>query len=81
MTIATAQEWADALDTHQKETGQDAGTIVSFGYADGEILGVVLDPSHPDADDEHGVIASEQGWVVRYNRSAGWWEANPEPTP
>lgn len=71
MPIASAQEWADALDAHQKETGWSVGDIVSFGYADGEILGVVLDPN---ASDEHGVIASEQGWRIWYNHSAGWWE-------
>lgn len=80
MMISTAQEWADALDAHQKETGQSAGDIVSFGYADGQILGVVLDPNHPAADDEHAVVASEQGWVVRYSHSARWWEADQEAT-
>ncbi|MEC3994027.1 hypothetical protein VSR01_10900 [Actinacidiphila sp. DG2A-62] len=76
MAITNAQEWADALDAHQKEAGQSVGDIISFGYADGEILGVVLDPNHPDADDERAIVASAQGWVVRYNHSTGWWEAN-----
>ena len=75
MDIATAQEWADALDAHQKETGSSAGEIVSTGYANGQILGVTLDPNHPDADDERAIIASEDGWVVRYIPQSGWWEA------
>jgi hypothetical protein len=75
MPIATAQEWADAIDAHQKVTGDSAGDIVSTGYADGEVCGVVLDPNHPQADDDRAVIASDQGWVVRYNHSARWWEA------
>lgn len=74
MDIATAQDWADALDTHQKETGQSAGEIISVGYADGRILGVVLDVNHPDADGERAVIVSENGWVVRYVSQSGWWE-------
>ncbi|RNF81162.1 hypothetical protein [Streptomyces botrytidirepellens] len=73
--IASASEWAEALDAHQKETAQDVGTIISFGYADGQVLGVILDPNHPDADDERAVIASEEGWVVRYVPQSGWWEA------
>lgn len=76
MPFANAQEWADALDTYQKETEQSPGDIVSFGYADGTILGVALDPNHPDADDDRAVVVSEQGWIVRYNRQAGWWEAD-----
>ena len=74
MNIATAQDWADALDTHQKETGQSAGEVISNGYADGQILGVALDVDHPDADDERAVIASESGWVVRYVPQSSWWE-------
>jgi hypothetical protein len=55
--ITSAREWADALDAHQKETGQSTGDLISFGYAEGQILGVSLDPSHPAADDERAVIA------------------------
>lgn len=73
--ITSAREWADALDAHQKETGQGAGDLISFGYADGQILGVALNPNHPEADDERAVIVSEQGWVVRYDPQSGWWEA------
>lgn len=75
MAITTAQEWADALDAHQKETGSSAGEIISSGYANGQILGVTVDLNHPDADDERAVIASEGGWVVRYVPQPGWWEA------
>ena len=74
MTISTAQEWAAAIDTHMHETGESAGTIMSFGYADGQILDVPLDPNHPQADDERCVIASAQGWVIWYNAPNGWWE-------
>lgn len=75
MAITTAQEWADALDAHQQETGDSAGEIISSGYANGQILGVTVDPNHPDADDERAVIASAGGWVVRYVPQSGWWEA------
>lgn len=73
-TISSAHEWADALDAHQKETGDSAGEIVSTGYADGDILGIALDPNHPAADDERASIASEGGWVIRYVPESGWWE-------
>lgn len=75
MIFTSAQDWADALDAHQKETGRSAGEIISAGYADGQILGVVLNPRHPDADDERAVFVSEAGWVVRYVPQSDWWEA------
>jgi hypothetical protein len=72
----TATEWADALDAEMSRTGQSAGDLISQGYAKGHILGVVLEPEHPEADDERAVIVSEQGWVVRYNAQAGYWTAD-----
>jgi len=73
--FASASEWADALDAEMKRTGQDAGTLISFGYSNGQILDVALDPEHADADDEGGVIASTSGWVVRYDAQSGYWTA------
>ncbi|MBB1256474.1 hypothetical protein H3146_24425 [Streptomyces sp. OF3] len=72
--VTSASQWADALDLHMKTSKEDAGTLISFGYATGAILGVALDPDHPEADDERGVIASEDGWVIRYVEQSGWWE-------
>ena len=68
-------DWADAVDAEMRCTGQDAGTLISFGYANGEICGVTLEPEHPAADDERGVIVSEQGWVVGYDAQSGYWTA------
>lgn len=73
--ITTAVEWADALDAEMSRTGQSAGDLISHGYADGQVLGVVLDPEHEAADDERGVIVSSFGWVVRYMAQSGCWSA------
>lgn len=77
--IRTAEQWADALDALMQRTGHSAGTLISHGYADGEICGVVLLPEHPEADDEHAVIAGEgvdgETWVVGYRAQDGCWSA------
>lgn len=73
--IASASEWADALDAEMKHTGQDVGTLIRVGYANGQVCGIILDPEHSDADDERGVIASAQGWVVEYDAQSGYWTA------
>lgn len=73
--ISSAEEWADAIDKEMKRTGQDPGTLISLGYANGQICGIVLDPQHPDADDERAVIASTSGWVVGYDPQSRYWTA------
>lgn len=73
--ISSAEEWADALDEEMERTGQDAGTLISHGYASGQICGVELDPQHPDVDDERAVIASTCGWVVGYDHQSHYWTA------
>ncbi|MFO7275207.1 MAG: hypothetical protein DIU55_010080, partial [Bacillota bacterium] len=73
--ISSAEEWADALDEEMERTGQDAGTLISLGYANGQLCGVELDPQHPEANDERGVIASLQGWVVEYDPQTRCWTA------
>lgn len=73
-TITTAQDWADALDAHQKQHRMSAGTLTSEAYADGAILGVTLDPYHPAADDERPVLVSADGWAVRWVPERDWWE-------
>jgi len=75
--IRTAEDWADALDTLMQRTGQSAGDLISHGYADGEICGILLNPEHPAADDEHGVIVGDgpggEKWIVRYDAQSGYW--------
>jgi prevent-host-death family protein len=75
-TPTDATEWADALDAEMSHTGQSAGDLISHGYANGQIAGIELDPEHPDADDERGVIASTSGWVVRYDAQTKYWTAD-----
>jgi prevent-host-death family protein len=73
--ITTAAQWADALDAMINRPGQTAGDLIGFGYANGELAGVTLDPEHPDADDERGVVVSDSGWVVGYDAQSGYWRA------
>lgn len=74
----SAEGWASALDAYQEATGLSVGEMISQGYATGQLVGITLDPRHPDAHDERGVIASDKGWVVRYDHSNSWWEAVPQ---
>lgn len=70
----SADEWTNRLDALKASTGQDAGTLISWGYADGNLCWVPLDPEHPDADDERGIVASAD-WVVGYDRESEYWTA------
>jgi hypothetical protein len=70
----SAEEWSDRLDALMAATGQDAGTVISWGYADGTLCWVSLDPEHRDADDDRCVIASGP-WTVGYDRQSGYWTA------
>lgn len=78
-SYATAAEWADALDAEMQRTDQSAGDMISVGYANGQLLGVLLNPEHPDADDQAGVIVGDAPdgakWTVRYEPSTGYWTA------
>lgn len=73
--ITSAETWADALNQHMHETQRSPFDVLSFGYAAGQLLGIVLDAEHPDADDQRAVLVSEDGWVVRYNPQLAHWEA------
>lgn len=77
--IASADQWADALDAEMRRTGQAASGMISFGYASGQICGVLLNPEHPDADDQAGVIVGDapdgSTWTVRYSAETGYWSA------
>jgi hypothetical protein len=70
----SAKDWADRLDALMAATGQDAGTIISWAYADDTVCWVPVDPEHPDADDERGIIACGP-WTVGYNAQSGYWTA------
>lgn len=67
-----AGEWSDALDAFQAASGMSAGEIISWAYADGTACWVPVDPEHPEADDERGVLASGN-WVVCYDEQSGYW--------
>lgn len=74
----TAGQWADALDEMMRATGRSAGDLISHAYANGQILGVTLNPEHEDADDERAVIVGDgpdgELWVIRYIEQLGHWE-------
>ena len=78
--ISSPEEWADALDREMKLTGHDPGTLISLGYASGQICGIELDPQNPEISDERGIIASVNGWVVGYDPQARCWTALRECT-
>ena len=71
--ISSPEEWANALDREMERTGLDAGTLISFGYSNGQLCGIELDPQSPKADDERAVIASTSGWVVGYDPQTRCW--------
>jgi len=78
--ISSPEEWADALDREMKRTGHDPGTLISRGYAAGQICGIELDPQNPEADDARGIIAATNGWIVGYDPRARCWTARRECT-
>lgn len=74
----SAAEWSDALDAFQAATGMPAGEVISWAYSDGTACWVPVDPEHPEADDERGVLASG-GWAVRYSEQGGYWSGETVP--
>ena len=70
-----ARVWAEELNEYMALTGWSAAETIEIGRERGHLCGVTLDPDHPDADPDHGVIASIAGWVVAYDGSVGSWEA------
>ena len=55
--------------------GWDANQMIEHGYERGHMCGVTLNLDHPDADPEHGVVASIAGWVVGWDGSVVAWTA------
>ena len=71
----SARVWAKELNEYMVLTGWSAAETIAIGRERGHLCGVTLDPHHPVADPDHGVIASIAGWVVAYDGSVGSWEA------
>lgn len=76
-SFASAADWAAGLTKAMTDRQIDAKSVINFGYATGDLLGVELDESHPAADEQAGVIVGEAPdggvWVIGYDAERGCW--------
>lgn len=78
--LTDAHAWATSIDTYMREHELDAGSIMSWGYANGHIGGIELLPEHELTTDDNLVGENphdpDEVWVIEYKPQSGFWVAD-----